>query len=91
MSSFILRSIRPSDLQNWIKTNAAGSHKSRPADSWRAYLQANSGVGGTFRDLETTFLQAQGAAGDTLRDKWASYLSAQSGTKAKEKAKNLYK
>lgn len=91
MSSYILHVVRPSDLQNWIKVNAAGSYKTKPQDSWRAYLQANGGVGGTLRDLEVTFLQAQGATGTTLRDKWLSYLTAQAGTKTKEKAKNLYK
>lgn len=87
--SYILRNVRPSDLQNWIKNNAPGSLKATARESWRAYLAANGGTGGTIVDQENKFLSAQ--AGSTLSDKWGNYLSAQTGKKGKEKARNLYK
>lgn len=94
MGSFILRNIKGSNVQNWIKTNAAGSYKSIPHDSWRAYLAANSGTGSTLRDLEDSFLRAAGATGLTLHDKWNDYLGrvlSVTGGKAKDKARNRYK
>lgn len=94
MSSYILNSIKNDNLSNWVKTNAAGSVKQRPADSWRAYLAANGGVGSTLRDLEDSFLRTAGAVGLTMHDKWADYLGRvllQSGGKGKEKARNRYK
>lgn len=89
--SFILRSVRPENLQNWIKTNAAGSLKRTAEESWRAYLAANSGVGKTLHDLEGSFLTAQSATGKTNKEKWRSYLAGTSGTKSTEKARNRYK
>lgn len=94
MSSFIFRSNKKSDTNNWVKVNAAGSVRGTPADSWRAYLTANSGTGQTLHDLESSFLKAAGAVGGTLQDKWADYLGriiGQSGGKGKEKARNRYK
>lgn len=93
MSSFILETVRANALQNWIAVNAAGSLKTYPRDSWRAYLQANSGVGSTWSDLENSFLNAALATGATLHDKWNSYLIAQgaAGSKCQERARNRYK
>lgn len=87
--SYILKVVRPSALQNWIAVNAAGSLKTTPRDSWRAYLAANGGTGGTLADLERSFLSAQ--PGQTLQEKWSSYLTAQSGSRSGEKARSLYK
>lgn len=93
MGSFILNSVRPEALQNWIKTNAVGSLKSKATDSWRAYLIANSGTGKTLHDLESSFLIAAGATGKTLHDKWTSYLTTLgvAGGKGKDKARARYK
>lgn len=94
MSSYILNALKNDLVNNWVKTNAAVSTKSRPADSWRAYLAANGGVGATLRDQEMAFLAAAGAVGGTLHDRWADYLGrviGQSGNKGKEKARNRYK
>lgn len=94
MSSFILRKVRSDLVSNWIKTNAAGSVKGTPKDSWRAYLIANSGTGQTLRDMETSFLQAAGANGSTLHDKWDDYLKrvvSAPGNKGPERARNRYK
>lgn len=94
MSSFILNSLKNDLVNNWIKTNAAGSLKVKPQDSWRAYLAANGGTGSTLADQERNFLRAAGAVGGTLHDLWTDYLGrviGQSGTKGKEKARNRYK
>jgi hypothetical protein len=81
------------DLQNWIRVNAAGSLKTVPKDSWRAYLLANGGTGKTIADLEASFLIAALATGKTLHDMWGSYLSGlgQAGGKNEEKARGRYK
>jgi hypothetical protein len=94
MSSFILSVVRGDDLQNWVKVNAVGQLKSIPADSWRAYLAANSGTGQTMHDLESSFTKSAGATGSTLYDKWDDYLGrvlGVTGGKAGEKARNKYK
>ena len=93
MGSYILRTVRPMDLQNWIRLNAAGSLKGIPEDSLRAYYAANSGTGKTIADLEASFLIAAGATGKTLHDLWASYLSGlgQAGGKTKDKIRGRYK
>ena len=94
MSSFILSSIKTSLLQSWIKTNAAGSVKGKPQDSWRAYLAANGGTGKTLHDQESAFLIAAGATGKTLHDKWSDYLGriiGQAGGKPTDKARARYK
>lgn len=92
MSSFILTSHKQDLVNNWIKVNAVGSLKSTPADSWRAYLAANSGTGATLHDQESNFLKAAGATGATLHDKWTSYLTALpvAGGKGTEKVRNRY-
>lgn len=89
--SYILKNVRPDNLQNWVKTNAVGSLKATPRESWRAYLAANGGTGQSISSLEMTFLAAQGAAGATLADKWTSYLSGSSGSKGCEKVRSNYK
>lgn len=91
MSSYILRTVRPSDLQNWIKTNAVGSLKATARESWMAYLQANSGTGKTLHDLEATFLTGQAVSGSNNKEKWRAFLAGQSGAKTSEKARNKYK
>lgn len=91
--SFILKMVRPASLQNWIAANASGSLKPTARESWFAYLSANSGVGKTLTDMETSFLRAAGATGGTLHDLWSNYasVSGAAGTKNKEKIRNLYK
>lgn len=89
--SFILRCVRPVNIQNWVAANAPGSLKSKPQESWKAYLAANSGTGQTISEMEFNFLKGQAAAGNTLSDKWHNYLSAQGGNKGREKARNKYK
>lgn len=93
MGSYILRSVRPSAIQNWIRVNAAGSLKGTPEDSLRAYFAANGGTGKTIADLEMSFLIAAGALGKTQHDLWTDYLGrilSIAGTKGKEKARNRY-
>lgn len=89
--SYILRTVRPAALQNWIGVNAAGSLKATARESWRAYLAANGGVGQSVRDLEMSFLAAAGSSQGTLADRWTNYLTAETGNKGPEKAKSKYK
>jgi hypothetical protein len=88
--SFILAAVTPSNLQNWIATNAPGSLKKTAGESWRAYLAANGGTGSTLYDMETSYLTAQAVGGGTMYDRWAAKLSATSGKAAHEKARNFY-
>lgn len=87
--SYVLRTVRPANLQTWIAANAAGSLKPTARESWRAYLKAQSAIGQTLPELEFSFLSAQ--SGKTLADKWGAYASAQAGGKGCEKVRNLYK
>lgn len=89
--SIILLAVRPQNLQNYIKTNAAGSSKATVTDSWIAYLSANGGTGKTISDLEQSFLTAQAIGAGTLHDRWNAYLAAQPGKNAHEKARSLFK
>lgn len=89
--SYILRVVRPANLQNWIAVNAAGSLKNTARESWRAYLLANAGVGQSIRDLEMSYLAGAGAAGETLFDRWSANLLAQTGSKTHEKARSKFK
>lgn len=89
--SYILKVVRPANLQNWIATNAPASLKAHPKDSWRAYLSANGGTGQTLRDLEMSFLAAQGYTQGTLNDRWSAYNSAQTGSTTADKCRNRYK
>lgn len=89
--SYILKNVRPSNIQAWIAVNAAGSLKDTARESWRAYLAANSGVGQSLRDLEMSFLAAAGSTGGTLADRWGVNLTAQSGSKGPEKATSKYR
>ena len=91
MSSFILRSVRPANIQAWVAANAPGSLKRTARESWAAYLSANSGTGKTLHDLEATFLTGQSAAGKDTKEKWRTFLTGQSGSKGSEKARNKYK
>jgi hypothetical protein len=94
MGSFILRTVRPDALQNWIRVNAVGSLQGVPKDSWKKYLAANSGTGKTYADLEMSFLIAAGATGKSQRDLWDDYLGrviGQAGTRPAEKARARYK
>lgn len=74
----IFNFVKPSALQSWIATNAAGSLKTSPGDSWRAYLVAQGATGSTIGELERSFLSAQ--AGGTLFDKFQTYIAANGGT-----------
>ena len=89
--SYILRTVRPSAIQNWIATNAPGSLKATARESWRAYLAANSGSGQSVQQLERSFLAALGKSGGTLHDIWANQNAGSSGSKGSEKARNTYK
>lgn len=71
--------VKPNAIQKWIGTNAAGSLKDNPKDSWNAYLVANSGTGATQADREMAFLTAAGFTSGTLFDRWQGYLAANSG------------
>lgn len=91
----IFQLVRPSNMQNWLRTNAAvhvtsagGNYK----QAWRLYLAANGGTGKSDNEIEMNFLRTQGATGRSLREMWSSYLSAQgqsgsSGSKAMSKYK----
>ena len=89
--SYILRNVRPADIQNWVKTNSPASLKATAAESWRAYLIASGAVGGTLRDLEMSFLASLARTAGTLHDRWQQELSGTSGGKGSEKARNRYK
>lgn len=89
--SFILQAVRPQNLQNWIKTNAAGSSKLTVVDSWIAYLSANGGSGKTVNDLEQSYLTAQAIGAGTLHDRWNAKLAATAGKNGHEKARNFYR
>jgi len=90
--SFVLAVTKPSNVQNWVRVNAAGSLKAKPTESWRAYLLANSATGQDFGQLEHSFLDAAGATGKTLADKWNSYLAGipVAGANVKEKIRTRY-
>jgi phage terminase large subunit-like protein len=77
--------VKPAAIQSWIAANAAGSLKQEPGDSWRAYLIANGGTGGTINDLEQSFLSA--SAGGSPYDKWQTYLTANGGGTGKSRDK----
>jgi hypothetical protein len=89
--SFILRTVRPANIQAWIAANAAGSLKATARESWRAYLLANSGTGAGLQELERTFLAALAKTGGTQHDRWQAQLSGATGGQGSEKARNTYK
>lgn len=89
--SYILKTVRPFDLQNWVRVNAVGSLKATPSESWRAYLAANGGTGASIASLERSFLAAAGYSGGSLAEAWAKYSAAQTGNKPTEKIRNLYR
>lgn len=86
--SYILNTVRPANLQNWISVNSIPSIRATPRESWKAYLANNGAVGQSTSELEFSFLTAQ--PGNTLADKWGSYLTAQAGDTTRQKARNLY-
>ena len=88
--SFILAAVSPSNLQNWIKNNAAGSLKGSAMESWRAYLAANGGTGNSLYDMETSYLTAQAIGAGTMYDRWALKLITSAGKAAHEKARTFY-
>lgn len=79
--------VKPSNIQNWIKTNASGSYKSTATDSWNAYLAANGGTGATQYDREMNFLNAAGFTTGSLYDRWQAYLAANGGGTGKSRDK----
>lgn len=87
--SYILKVVKPSALQNWIATNAPGSLKRTARESWRAYLQANSGVGNSIAALESTYLKALGKAGSSLEEAWGKQLAGTGKTNVR--AQSTYK
>jgi hypothetical protein len=87
--SYILRTVKPSNLMSWIKTNDPGSLRATAHDSWRAYLIGQTANAGTVTDMENKFTTA--FAGSTLHDKWAGKVSATPGSKTEEKCRNLYR
>lgn len=91
--SYILHTVRPANLQNWIKTNAVGSLRATARESWRAYLLAQGATGTGAAALEQSYLKAGGSTGKTLHDLWGTNatIAAASGGKNKEKIKNTFK
>jgi hypothetical protein len=87
--SFIFRTVRPANIQAWIATNAAGSLKATARESWRAYLQANSGTGQSIQQMEATYLASLGKNGNSQHDRWGTQLVG-TGTN-KERARGTYK
>jgi hypothetical protein len=73
----------------------SGQLKSIPADSWRAYLAANSVAQDRLCTISNRPLPKQPEpTGATLYDKWDDYLGrvlGVAGGKAGEKARNKYK
>lgn len=65
----ILSIARPSNIQNWVATNAAGSLKATPRESWRAYLASVGGVGNTLGDLERSATLSISGGGNTRAEK----------------------
>jgi hypothetical protein len=88
--SFVLKTVRPDKLQNWIRVNAPGSLKSTAGDSWRAFLAANGGTGKTFHDLEQSYLTAQLIGAGTLHDRWNAKVAATSGKSCTEKLRTFF-
>lgn len=87
--SYILKIVRPSNIQAWVAANAPGSLKRTGRESWAAYLQSQGATGKSLSELEYSFVSSQ--AGKTLADKWAAKNSASSGTVCGEKQRNTYK
>ena len=86
---YILKFVRPSNIQAWVAANAPGSLRATGRESWRAYLAANGGTGSTLAEQELKFASAN--SGSTGADKWSGQVSATSGSSLKEKLRNLYK
>lgn len=67
--ALISRIVRPSAIQAWVKTNAAGSLKSLPMESWRAYLMSVGGTGKTIGELERSATLSISGSGSTQKEK----------------------
>jgi hypothetical protein len=89
--SYVFKIVRPVNIQAWIAANAPGSLRNTARESWRAYLQANSGTGQTIGDLERSFLNAQAIAGSKDGDRWSIKESGTSGGSGREKVRNKYR
>ena len=92
--SYVLRVVRPAQIQSWVAANAPGSLRPKGTESWRAYLTANGGTGRTMADREMAFLRTAGVTvGRTLGELWGNYtsVSATMGGKNKEKIRNLFR
>ena len=89
--SFILKYVRPANIQAWIAANAPASLKPTARESWRAYLAANGGTGQTLAQLEDTAFTALGASGSNCKEKSRSNVNASAGNTTAEKARNKYK
>jgi hypothetical protein len=87
--SYVLRVVRPANIQSYVATNAAGSLKDTARESWRAYLVAQGATGQSISQLEFSFLTAQ--PGNTLQEKWGNYANATAGGSTDEKVRNLIK
>lgn len=81
----IFQFTKPSAVQNWIAVNAAGSLKTTPRDSWRAYLVAQLAVGQTINELELSWLSASGSG--VLYDRWITWLTANGSATGDARAK----
>lgn len=85
----LLNFVNPSDIDNWLRVNAAATSTRRSTkDNWRAYLAANGGTGNSIDELEHTYLRAQGKTG-TMSDAWSKQLAG-TGT-LKDKMRSTYK
>jgi hypothetical protein len=89
--SFILRYVRPQNIQSWIAANAPGSLRNTAKESWRAYLLASGGTGQSLAQLEDTAFTALGATGSSSNEKCRSNVDGTAGNTTAEKARNKYK
>ncbi|UOF77966.1 hypothetical protein [Caudoviricetes sp.] len=67
----IFRFVRPSKVNDWLKTNFPSAIRGTPGDNWKKFLEDNGGTGETFHDLETSYLNQ---TGKTLTDRWSSFV-----------------
>jgi hypothetical protein len=87
MGSYIFRTVRPDNLQAYIKANFPASIRGTANDSWRAYLISQGATGNTLADLEMSFTGGSKSA----HDAWAAKISGATGATTKEKARSMYK
>jgi hypothetical protein len=89
--SYVLKIVRPANIQSFVAANAPASLKPTGRESWRAYLAANSGTGQTIGDLERSFLKAAAISGSTNSEAWGNKTSGTSGGTGREKVRNTYR